>query len=108
MTVKHLTFIHKFSKSVQCVVRVPDEPPAQGAYLELGFKWNGRLKPKHLPVYRRWILVVNQTLADHWQKAILYGLGIHDKRTELWHFEPGQSPRLVHKLSIGIFQADGG
>jgi len=70
--------------------------------LNLDFEWNGRLKRKHVSAYRQWLLVVNQTLSDHWQKSIFYALGTHHNRTELWRFTPGQTPRLVQKLNIGI------
>lgn len=97
-----LTFVHKFSSSVQCVVRAPDESPKPGTCLNLDFEWTGRLKRKHISDYRRWMLTVNQTLSDNWAMRFLYALGTHHNRTEVWHFEPGQTPRLVQKLNIGI------
>lgn len=99
---KFLTFIHRFSNSVQCTVRVPEQPPASGSHLDLSFELVGRLKPKHVSAYRRWMLGVNQTLSDHWRISLLYALGPAYNLTELWMFKPGEAPRLLERLNIGI------
>jgi hypothetical protein len=97
-----LTFVHKFSRAVQCCVRVADRPPEPGAGLNLRFEWLGRPKPKHIAPYRQWILATVQTLSDRWGTTILYALGVAADSTELWTFEPGKAPRLLEKLKVGI------
>src|ERR1700724_2094274 len=97
-----LTFAHRFSPTVQCCVRVSDQPPGPGAPLNLTFHWSGQPKRKHLATYRQWILSTVQILSDRWGATILYGLGTAADATELWSFEPGSAPRLLEKLSVGI------
>ena len=97
-----LTFAHRFSPTVQCSVRVDDQPPEPGAPLNLTFHWSGQPKREHLAPYRQWILSTVQILSDRWGVTILYGLGAAADATELWSFEPGKAPRLVQKLNVGI------
>ena len=97
-----LRFIHRFSRSVQCELRVPDVPPADGQILQLDSTWTGRPKRRHLPAYRQWILYVTQSLADRWDQRILYALGVAENQTEVWGFEPGESPQLIEKIPIGL------
>jgi hypothetical protein len=97
-----MTFIHRFSRSVQCEMRVSDQPPATGTSHVQAIEWVGRLKAKHIPEYRQWILVVTQQLSNHWQAKILYCLGIKPDETEIWCFEPGKPPKLAQTLNIGI------
>jgi hypothetical protein len=101
-TTKYLTFIHKFGRNIQCKVRVPDRPPEAGAHCILPFEWTGRLKRKHIPTYRQWVLSMTQTLSDHWGITMLYALGTHHNRTEVWSFQPGSAPKLVERLNVGI------
>jgi hypothetical protein len=70
--------------------------------LNLAFEWVGRPKPKHVNEYRQWILTISQGLADRWGISILYCLGTAVNQTEVWHFEPGQAPKLAEKLNVGI------
>jgi hypothetical protein len=91
---EYLTFIHRFSRSLQCELRVKNEPPAKGTCAQLSLEWTGRFKPKHLPEYRQWILSVHQHLCEKWQSKILYALGTQHNRTEFWQFEPGIPPNL--------------
>src|SRR6202035_1303432 len=95
-----VTFVHKFSPTVQCSVRVSDQPPEPGAPLNLTFHWSGQPKRKHLAPYRQWILSTVQILSDRWGAEILSGLGVAADETELWSFEPGKAPRLLEKLSV--------
>ena len=98
----YLTFIHKFSRSVQCTLRIPNTPPAYGSMLTINMEWSGRIKRKHVPAYRQWILSTNQILCDRWETTMLYALGTHHNRTEVWSFKPGECPKLVDKLNVGI------
>ena len=43
-----LTFVHKFSRNVQCCVHLDDQPPEPGAPLNLAFHWSGQPKRKYL------------------------------------------------------------
>lgn len=95
-------FIHRFSPSVQGEIRVPDQPPPKGQTVQLEHYWTGRPKRKHIPAYRQWVLFVTQSLADRWDYSILYGLGVAENLTELWRFEPGQAPKLIEKLPLGL------
>lgn len=97
-----LRFIHRFSRSVSCEITLPDTPPLSGAFVMLPCGWIGKPKRRHLPIYRRWILFVSQSLADRWGQKLLYALGVSANQTELWEFEPGLAPRLVEKISVGV------
>lgn len=102
MSAGTLTFIHRFSRSVQCEIRIKDEPPLPNAMFVLPCQWTGRPERKHLTVYRQWVLATNQLLANRWQTSILYALGTARDKTELWGFKPGQPPKLLQTLSVGI------
>jgi hypothetical protein len=102
MTTKHLTFCHRFSTTLKCTLCAQDTPPDPGSCANYAFEWVGVFRKKFVPEYRRWVLCTNQTLADHWQTSILYALGIADDQTELWEFKPGETPKLVKKLNVGI------
>lgn len=102
MSEPYLYFVHRFNRSLQVTMRVQDQPPLPGAMLDIAFEWTGKMKRKFLPEYRRWVLVTNQLLADRWGQSILYCLGTHHDKTELWQFTPGQAPRLIEKLNVGI------
>lgn len=97
-----LKFIHRFSSRLSCELQIPATPPGKGQLLLPTCCWSGCPKPKHIPAYRQWALLVHQHLADQWQQRILYGLGTTPNRTELWYFEPGSSPKLLKKLNLGI------
>ena len=99
---KMLTFVHRFSRSVQCEMKVRDEPPGPRKTLSCERQWIGRPKRKHLPDYRRWCLHVTQLLADRWNQRVLYALSTIANSTEFWLFEPGAAPKLLKKLSSGI------
>jgi hypothetical protein len=99
---KVLKFIHRFSRSVICEMRVEDQAPQPGQMLRHTCEWSGRPKPKHISTYRQWILFVIQTLADRWEKKVLYALGVSPRRTEFWAFEPGQPPKLIKKANVRI------
>ncbi|MGA8658281.1 MAG: hypothetical protein WB586_19235 [Chthoniobacterales bacterium] len=99
---KVLTFIHRFSRTLSCELQIPAAPPAPGQLLLPTCCWSGRPKPKHIPAYRQWALLVHQNLADQWQQRILYGLGTAPNWTELWCFEPGGTPKLLQKIPVGI------
>lgn len=98
----HLTFRHRFSRSVNCEINITDTPPPADRMFVLPCQWTGRPRPKHPTAYRQWILFVNQTLADRWGQRILYALGTASDETELWTFEPGRPPKLAQKLPIRI------
>lgn len=97
-----LTFVHRFSRSVSCEMRVLNQAPRPGQSLTLDHEWTGRPKRKHLDAYRQWTLCTIQRLADRWQKRILYALGVAHDRTEFWAFEPGCAPKLLKILNCGI------
>jgi hypothetical protein len=97
-----LTFVHRFSRTVQCEMKVRDEPPGPRKMLSCEHQWTGRPKRKHLPHYRRWALCTTQFLADRWNQRVPYALGTAPNRTELWAFEPGAAPKLLEKINCGI------
>lgn len=102
MSSDYLTFGHRFSRSVQCTMRILDKPPEPHSRVDVDIEWTRRLKRKHIPAYRQWVLSTQQILADRWQMRMLYALGVAHNLTELWGFEPGGAPRLVEKLNVGI------
>jgi hypothetical protein len=67
---KILIFVHRFSRSVQCQMRVRDEPPGPHRMLSCEHRWTGRPKRKHLADYRRWALYTTQLLADRWNQWV--------------------------------------
>jgi hypothetical protein len=97
-----LTFVHRFSRTVQCELRIIDQPPQPGGQPTLRCEWLGKPKPKYIPEYRQWILSTHQFLADRWQQRVMYALGVARDHTELWIFEPGGTPKLLQKLNVGI------
>ena|SRR5271163_2563982 len=97
-----LTFVHRFSRSLQCTMRVTAQQPPRGECHVQSIEWDGQLKPKHLPEYRQWILCTTQHLCDRWQAKILYCLGTKSDETEMWEFEPGKTPKLAKTIPIGI------
>jgi hypothetical protein len=97
-----LTFVHRFSRSVACAMRVVDRPPARGHMLSISHEWTGRPKRKHLSAYRQWTIYTTQLLADRWGKRIAYALAVSRTCTEFWCFEPGKPPTLAKKLPFGI------
>jgi hypothetical protein len=99
---KVLTFIHRFSRTLECQMRVVDCPPERECTLQCTYEWTGRPKPKHFGEYRRWVLSTTAILARRWKQRILYCLGVSSSCAELWSFEPRQSPKLVAKLPLGI------
>ena len=76
---KVLRFVHRFSPTLSCEIQIPVNPPGPGEMFSPVCLWSGR-SPKHVPAYRQWVLVTNQTLADRWGQRILYGLGIAPNR----------------------------
>lgn len=100
---KNLTFVHRFSRTLSCEMRVPAAPPGPGGFFNPICIWTGgRPKKKHIPQYRQWVLFTTQTLADLWGIRIAYGLGVRPDKTEFWHFEPGTPPKLAKVLDEGI------
>lgn len=99
---KVLTFIHRFSSTLQCQMRVVDCPPERECTLRYTYEWTGRPKPKHFAEYRRWVLKTTQLLADRWNVCVLYGLGVSPTCTEFWAFEPWGTPKLIQKVPLGI------
>jgi hypothetical protein len=100
---KILTFIHRFSRTLSCEMRVPSAPPRAGQPFNPICIWTGgRPKKKHIPEYRQWVLLTNQSLADQWGIRIGYGLGVTAHETEFWCFEPGGPPKLLKKINAGI------
>jgi hypothetical protein len=97
-----LRFIHRFSRTLSCEFQIPAAPPAPGQLLSPTCCWSGRPKPKHIPAYRQCALLVHQSVADQWQQRILYALGIAPDRTEIWPFEPGEPPKLLGKIKVGV------
>jgi hypothetical protein len=90
-----MTFIHRFSSSVQCEVTVRDEPPEADQNHVLHVEWTGQPKRKHLLEYIRWMNEVNRFLADRWNLSILhvFQLKPDPKTWQLWSYKPGQPPR---------------
>jgi hypothetical protein len=99
---KALTFVRRFSRTVSCEIRVVGSAPKPGHLMQCSCEWTGRPKPKHIAQYRQWGLSTTAILAQRWKQRILYGLGVSSTCTELWAFEPGQPPKLVKKLQLGI------
>jgi len=102
MSSDDLVFVHRFSRTVSCELRAPDQPPHPDSLNMLSVGWTGRVKRRHLNEYRQWVLCTNQVLADRWQITMLYALGTHHNRTELWSFTPGGVPKLLERLNVGI------
>jgi hypothetical protein len=102
MSAETFRFVHVFSRNLRCALTVSSEPPDQGTVRQQSCEWEGRLKPRHIPEYRQWILEVYRTLADRWGQKVLYAFGISRSETELWEFEPGQAPKLIQKIPSGI------
>jgi len=99
---KTLTFIHQFSRSVQCGFKITDQPPSPGGPFSPVLAWTGRPKKKHLPAYRQRILFVTQTISDRWQQRILYALSVAPNARSSGIFEPGRPPKLATTVNIGI------
>jgi len=97
MSTGYLRFLHKFSRTVSCELRVPDRAPPPGSRNVLSIEWTG-----HNDAYRQWVLATNQILANRWGISMLYALGTHRNRTELWEFTPGGTPKLIEKLKAGL------
>jgi len=97
---KVLRFVHRFSPTLSCEIQIPVNPPGPGEMFSPVCLWSGR-SPKHVPAYRQWVLVTNQTLADRWGQRILYGLGIAPNR-QIWGFEPSSPSKLLGKINVGI------
>ena len=66
---KRLTFVHRFSRTASCEMRVVNSAPRPGHLMQDSCEWTGRPKPKHLAEYRRWVLLTAQLLADRWKGA---------------------------------------
>jgi hypothetical protein len=98
----YLRFVHRFSRSVQCELCVPDHAPPPGSRNVMSVEWTGRVRRKHIDEYRQWVLSTNQVLSDRWGITMLYALGVACNLTELWRFTPGSSPRLVEKIRAGL------
>jgi hypothetical protein len=94
-----MKFVHRFSRSLSCEMMVSDEPPSKGDRHIQELKWTGRPKPKQIAQYRRWGSVNDRDACPRWNQEILYGLGVSSTCTA---FEPGQPPKLVEKLQVGI------
>jgi hypothetical protein len=99
-----VTFIHRFSRSLQCALTVTDEPPAPGTSHVIACEWTGQPKRKHIAEYRRWILHIHQGLADRWGLSVLYALGVAPDLTEFWSFEPGQAPKLAGVTNASLMK----
>jgi len=100
--IETLVFVHRFSRKLQCEIRVEDQPPIRGENLNLEYEWTGRPRPKHTNEYRQWVLYVAQSLCDRRNITMLYCLGSSKNCTELWCFEPGKPPKLAKKLPVGL------
>ncbi len=97
-----LIFIHRFSGTVWCTVRIKDDPPAPGKTVVWDFEWTGRPQRRHLAEYRRWVFITAQLLADRWKARVLCCLSVSPTSAELWGFEPGGTPKLIEKVALGI------
>jgi hypothetical protein len=96
-----LTFVHRFSRTLQCTLKISNRFPEDGI-LRLEFEWFGRPHKRNLAEYRQWILGVAQSLVNRWGRTMLYALGVAPDRTELWAFEPGKAPKLARVINAGI------
>jgi hypothetical protein len=63
-----LIFIHRFSRTVWCTVRIKEDPPAPGETVVWDFEWTSRPKPKHIAQYRQWVLSTTAILAQRWKQ----------------------------------------
>jgi hypothetical protein len=97
-----LLFVHRFSRKLQCEIRVKDQAPIGGENLSLKYEWTGRPSPRDVNEYRQWVLSVAQSLCDRWNTTMLYCLGSSKNCTELWCFEPGKPPKLMDKIPAGL------
>jgi hypothetical protein len=89
---KVLTFLHRFSRTVSCKMRVIDFTPRPGHLMQCNCEWTGRPKPKHIAQYRQWVVSTAAILAQRWKQRILYCLGVSSTCTEIWAFEQGSLP----------------
>jgi len=97
-----LRFVHRFSGGVSCEMMTADVPPAPGSQFVWNFEWTGRPRPKHINEYRMWVLSTTQLLSDRWGISIMYILIPTSRLTELWHFAPGQAPKLIQKFPFAL------
>jgi hypothetical protein len=97
-----LTFVHQFSPSLIATARILNQPPASGQQPAIETSWIGRPRAKDLPEYKRWMLGVNQSLAERWNIKVLYAAGVSPHKTEFWIIEPGSAPKLVEAVPMGI------
>jgi hypothetical protein len=88
---KVLTFIHRFSRTLQCQMRVVDFSPERECPLQYAYKWTGRPKPKDFAEYRQWILSTIAILALRWKQQIVYCLR-SSTCVEIWSFEQVSFP----------------
>lgn len=99
---EYVYYVHRFDEKTVCTARFPVKAPSREEKV-VDFKWNGHMEPEHVNQYRHWILTSLQEVIDRWQTTLLYCLGTDSDWTELWHFQPGRSPRLVKRDKFGIY-----
>jgi hypothetical protein len=112
-----LTFIHKFSRTVQCRVEISDEVPEPGTIGDREIFWSGRPKKKHVDEYLRFQHELNRTLADSWNRKLLLCFKVSKNSWQFWSYSPGEAPRLekvgnepempyTETNHYGVFSAD--
>jgi hypothetical protein len=92
-----MKFIHRFTRSIICEVRVDDDPPAKGKTHTLNFVWSRFPKPtpRFARQYVAWICSINQILADRWSMKLMHCVEVGPDIWEFWLFEPGKAPRRI-------------
>src|SRR5690242_19499732 len=96
-----VTFVHRFSGGLCCVIHASDEPPADGKSHELNVRWSGvRMKAKYVREYIGFALEVNQILANTWGKRLMYAVETSPARWQFWGFEPAGNPELLKELPV--------
>lgn len=94
-----ITFCHRFSSGLTCVIHAADVPPADGTSHKLQVCWSGgKMKKRYVAEYLEFTKHVNQTCADLWGKRIAYVVGISPEVCEMWGFSPGAKPELLKVL----------
>ena len=91
------TFVGKLTKNHTCTVRVTDDPPAPGRPHILDVQWS--LPPTRVVAkrYLRWMVQVNQQLADQWNHSLAYVFQLGPRPSEwiTYTFTPGGEPERL-------------
>lgn len=58
-------------------------------------EWQGQVKPRHVPHYRRWMIEVQQKAADLTSQKIMWAFQPDTNTVEIYGFEPGKPFRRI-------------